>query len=237
MLTAPQLFANIKPSGNESCFFCGGKCDTEHTAKEFVKPSFTERDKVRCGASDYVCGGCVATLSDDETVSIIHGEVRFHQKIRNYSWVITTSHQLAATKAHREQLFALCLSPPTPPYAICLADGQKHQLWRTPVCESRDIISVNVEGVTATYSPSQLSDRLAFLKRLVGCTGKPLVAACTPSRMLWTRLTSGMSPEEIQIICTIGDRVRNEPLTKLACWLAPGKDACNDERSDDDTAD
>lgn len=223
MLTCPQLFAGLNETGTETCFFCGGQCGDEHTAKKYVKDSFTERDQVACGSSDYVCGGCVAAMDERATITLIDGEVRKDQKTRNYSWVITEDRALAATKAHREQLRELCLNPPKPPYAICLADGQKHQLFKTQVCTSRLIVSVNVEGTIATFSKQQLVDRLAIVQRLIGCAGKPDVSAGLPSRILWPRLTNSMSPSEIQIVCPFWDRVRNEPLTRLACWVAAGK--------------
>lgn len=226
MLTAPQLFAGVHESGTETCFFCGGSCEPVNTAKEFVKPSFTERDRVACGSSDWVCCGCVCAMDEKATVTLIDGETRENQKTRNYSWVLTDGKRLAATKSHREQLLALCLSPPTTPYAICLADGQKQQLWRTPVNHSRDVVSVNLEGTIVTYSPSQLIERLERVKRIIGATGKMAVSSGEPSRMLWPRMSGAMSANELQDLCTWWDRVRLEPLTRLAVWLAPGRSEC-----------
>ena len=227
-MTAPQLFARVRPAGNQRCFYCGGQCTTDHAAKEFVKPSFTERDQVRCGSSEFVCVGCVETLNDKATITMLDGEVRAEQKTRNYSWVITESRALAATKAHREQLLSLCLSPPERPYAICLADGQKHQLWRTPLNTSRDSISVNLEGTSVTFSAAQLLGRLAFVNQIIGCVGKMAASSGEPSRLLWPRMAGKIPHQELQIVCEWWDRVRLEPITRLSIWLAPGKDSCNE---------
>ena len=162
---------------------------------------------------------------------MIDGEIRESQKIRNYSWVITSESRFAATKSHRVQLLSMCLAPPESPYATCLADGQKHQLWRTPVAASTGMACVNLEGTPVCYSPSQLSERIARVKRIIAGVGKVNASNGEPSRMLWPRLSGLMSPAELQELCVWWDRVRLEPLTRLACYLAPGKEECNVERN------
>lgn len=224
--TATQLFAGVAPSGDEACFFCGGQCGVEYTAKEFVKDSFTERDQVFCGGSEFVCGGCVAAMDEKADITLMDGERRSGQKTRNYSWVFTEKIRLAATKAHREQIADACLNPPEPPFAICIADGQKHQLWRTPVSSSQSVVSLNLEGVQVVYSPDDLRERLVSVKQIIACAGKTAVTSAEPSRRLWQRLAMRLPPQRVHELCAWWDRVRLDPLTRLTVWIAPGKDEC-----------
>ena len=76
-ITGPQLFAGIKnPSGDHRCFFCNGVCDETHKRKDYVKNTFTNRDIVKCPASEFVCGGCVMSLNERATINLIDGSKR-----------------------------------------------------------------------------------------------------------------------------------------------------------------
>ena len=223
-ITAPQLFAGIQPAGSRRCFYCGGQCGDEYTAREYVASSFTARDTVAGG--EFVCAGCVAALNELADITLLDGTCRTTQRVRCYSWIITDGSSLAATKSHRSQLSSLCLNPPEPPYVICLSDsGQKHLLYRGVVAWSKDPATITLEGERITYKPADLAARLLLCRRVCAATGKPaLLEAMRPvllMRLVEHHLDESL-PGEWLAVC-------KDPVTRLAAWLCPPKEECERE--------
>ncbi len=248
-LSAPTLLAlarGVDPAcGPYACFYCGAPCNGALSAADYVASSFTERNAVACPASPYVCAGCREALrSDLASVPLLDGTT-FRSKeggkrrpkegasgtiqMRWFSWVLTQSAARAATPAHRDLLGAVCLSPPEPPFAICIADGNKHQLFRTPVNRQRERIAVNCEGTRVAYHPAELQNRLHLVARLVAVCGK---GGSSLDRLMDSGQDMGVV---LQLAREYADAdqlyhhwrdVRNDPLTGLAVWLTPGKDDC-----------
>lgn len=250
-MTAPVLFAQARGEpyqpGGERCFFCGASCGQEYLASQFVADSFTERNAVACPASQYVCGGCVACLrSDLDSVPLIDGTTQRPKEgkrptlqVRWFSWVITEKQAQAATAAHRDLLLGVCLSPPAPPYAICIADGNRHQLYRTPVNLSRERIALNCEGTRVDYHPDELRDRLHLTMRLVAVCGKggdSLTRLRDPLQDMGVVLQLARTYQDAADLYEQWRLVRSQPLTDLALWLTPGKDDCNDRLNTHPTA-
>lgn len=223
-MTTPQLFAlatgqPIQP-GPHRCFYCLASCDAAHRADELVKDSFTGRDTV--GGGEYVCGGCVAAMAEKAMITI-DGEQRSGQKVRGYSWIITRDGARACTKAHRELLLATCISPPEPPFVICIADsGQKHLLYRCPINISRESVRVCLEGDAIRFRPAELAARQRLCRQVCAAIGKP---------MLSETLTIN---DQVRVAEYFGDTivldewlaVQRDPLSKLAAWLCPRKEDC-----------
>lgn len=227
ILTAPMLFAGITPAGDHHCFFCGGTCDESTPAKDFVKSSFTGLDTVTL--SPWVCAGCVASQGEKDPVTLPDGETREGQKIRGYSWVVTSEGRTACTKAHREWIAEQCLNPPAVPFVICLTDsGQKHLMYRAAVCWSRDQVTVSLEGELINYTPAALADRISLCKQIAAATGKPaLKETLTPqSQMRIVEHHCDETPLAMWL------EVQNEPLSRLAAWLCPAKEECVNEYPD-----
>lgn len=241
MLTAPQLLAQARgrsiESGNRQCFYCGGACGESFTVAEYVAESFTERDAVAAPGSDHVCGGCVEALrSDLDSIPLISGETQRPKdgstrglQVRWFSWVISPAGACAATPAHRALLEAACITPPSPPFSIAICDGNKHQLFRTPVNYAVGSVSLNIEGTRVTYRPDELESRLGLTMRMVAACGKgtdSLRRLMDPASEISVALQMGATYDADTIGALFGDwrRVRNEPLTKLALWLCPGKE-------------
>lgn len=223
-LTAPQLFAAYEPTGNCVCFYCGGRCDDTHAASDIVRPTFTALDTVT--RSPWVCQGCVVAMAEGIDITTIDGEVKRNQKTRGYSWIATKRTRTACTKAHRQQLLEACMQPPSPPYAICISDsGQRHLLYRTPVCWSQDIVTVTLEGEVVTYEPTRLWARIDLCKRIAAATGKPALKEQLSAQ------------SQMRIVEHYGDdaslaawlAMQNEPLSRLAAWLCPPKEECISE--------
>lgn len=219
--TAPQLFAGIGPAGAETCFYCGGSCEPIHSASEIVKKSFTGLDTVTL--SNWVCPGCVDSMQEKCDIVQIDGERRRGQKIRGYSWVITSKEKHACTKSHRERLQRLCINPPEPPFVICISDsGQKHLLYRAVVNASRELVTVTLEGEAITYQTHELVARIDLCKRVAAATGKPALKEIMSPQ---TQMRIVEHYESAEFLAAWLDCF-SEPLTRLAVWLCPPKDEC-----------
>jgi CRISPR type IV-associated protein Csf1 len=223
-ITAPQLFAGGQEFGPAICFYCCGACEETNSTDKIVKSSFTGLDTVTL--SPWVCDGCIAAMQEKMEITLVDGEIRTGQKIRGYSWVITSDGKYAATKSHKAELLDVCLNPPEPPFVICLADsGQKHLLYRSLVNATRDMVIVQLELEQITFRPSDLADRIKLTKRVCAATGKPAMQE-TMSPQTLMRIVDHYESEEI-LEAWLG--CYHESLTRLATWLTPAKSECEIE--------
>lgn len=247
ILTASQLLAVAlgEPlrNGAHLCFYCGASCDESFSTSKHVAESFTERNGVASPGSSFVCAGCVQAMrSDLGSVALIDGtEYRSKEggkrkpregasgviQMRWFSWVLTERKAIAATPAHRQQLLGTCLSPPDVPFAICIADGNKHQLYRTPVNYSAERIAVNCEGVRVDYAPDELRERMELTVKLISVVGK---GAGSLDRIYDDQSDMSVSLQlakeftDVESMYGTWRAVRHQPLSSLAIWLSPGKD-------------
>lgn len=216
-------------SGPHRCVFCAAPASEPYTLPD----SFTTRDTLRCPGSGYICSGCVLALEEVGTATYHDGERYEWTKAyrRMCSHVITADPRrvVMATKAHGDYLRGVCLSPPDPPFAVSLAvSGQKHVLYRGVVCWSRSDAAVTLEGERVDYRPDELADRLALCGRLCAATGKPALDE-TPGVSLWIRVCERYGAAAGESMCEEWDRVRQEPISRLASFLTPRKDVCDHE--------
>lgn len=229
LLTVPALFAyahNHPPrTGDFLCYYCGAACTDANPASEYVKSSFTGRDGVRAPGSQYVCDGCVLCLQEKATITTHDGKMRTGQKVRGYSWVLTLDKAQACTKADLAFLRETCLNPPEPPFCILLNDaGQKQLLYRSPVCYSRNTITVQLETETITYPVIALICRLELCKRIAAATGK-MALKDEPDHSLAIRLHDHVG-DDFEVILNEWASVWQEPLSRVAAWLCPPKEEC-----------
>lgn len=236
-MTASQLFAQYIPTGDHRCYYCGGACGDDYPAKTYVKATFTNRDIVARPSSPYVCHGCMESLrSDYPLITMLDGSTRGPkgtdpekakpQRIRMYSWVITSDGPVAATKAHITELRELILDPPKPPFAIILSDsGQKNLIFRAPVAHARDGYPVMLEEEVIDVHTGLLAERIQLVTQVVAVVGKP--GALEPASV----------GKAIQFDNHYGDlevfdaweAVKSQPISRLAAWLAPNKESAQNE--------
>lgn len=226
--SVPHLLARASGGdceGPNHCYYCGAPCGDENPSGTYVKDSFTGRGGVMSPASPWVCAGCVLCLREDTGIVQIDREHREHQRMRGYSWVITESSAVAATKAHIDRLRLLCLDPLEPPFAIVITDsGQTHQLYRGVVCRSRELVTVTLEGEPVMFRPEQLARALITAGKIAAATGKPAlkepISYATAMRVLAYHATDGES------LLDDWQAIGESPLGRLAAWLCPNKETC-----------
>lgn len=225
-LTVPNLFIrDLSPSGPHRCFFCGSACGEDYSTREFVKDTFTGRSDVAKPGSEFVCAGCVACMSESFPVDLPGGETRANQKIRNYSWMITATSRVACNKSHLTLIRATCLSPPTPPFALVLSDsGQKHLLYRGFVCQSQSHVVATLEAERIDYTPRDLFARIALCETLIAATGKPALESA-PGAVFGMRVLERYARRGEELLNEWA-MVREQPLSRLAQWLARKKEEC-----------
>lgn len=232
MLTASGLFIGQEQSGEHRCFYCGSFCGSDHKAKDYVKDTFTNRDIVRFPGSGYVCRGCVESLgAGSDEITMVDGTIRPRTSPRGmqprmFSWVLSKTGNLAATKAHISQLREIILSPPEPPFAIILADsGQKQLIFRAPVAWDRGWYPLLLEDMEIMVDTERLREYLVTAMQFCAATGKPaLMEAEQPS--LAIRIYDyyeSSDPWEAWV------RIYQEPLARLAAWLCPNKEDSQNE--------
>jgi hypothetical protein len=226
--STPHLFALARGqdcTGDNQCFYCAARCDERFAAKEFVKDSFTGRNESPCPGSAFVCAGCVLCLGEGVELTTLDGVHRTNQKPRGYSWLIQAHQARAATKANLAVLREFCLNPPAAPFSIVLSDsGQKHLLYRCPVNRDAGSVSLLLETERIDYLPAQLAERLALCKPICAASGKP--ALREPPNMRF-----GMAVFEAcgEAVLNQWSSVWSQPLSRLAAWLCPPKEACQND--------
>jgi len=217
-MTAPQLYAAAlrrpRPTGNQFCFWCGAPCHVDFTVREYVPKTFSGYAEVAMPDSRYLCGGCVAATDEPD---------RQHRP-RQKSWVIESTRARDFTGKQPDELAAICVAPPPPPFAIVLAlSGKKHLIYRAAVNFTAEAaITVQLEDRRVTYRPDELRSRLALCGRLCAAWGKPaLLRMPTPGRIVFAAQRYADPSDLFQ-----WPRIWDEPLSRLAAALSPGKETC-----------
>ena len=233
VITGSTLFAGERHiDGPYHCYYCGASCDSTHRSETYVKDSFTNRDIVKFPASPYCCVGCVDSLGmGDDSMLMIDGTSKVRQNARGmaprmYSWVLSATESIAATKAHIRQLRATMLEPPVPPFAIILADsGQKQLVFRAPIAMDRHDYSLLLEDVPILLNVDELRDRVTLATMLCAAMGKPaLLGEIGYNSFFRYEEYFGTTDGLEQWL-----RIREQPMSRLAAWLAPSKEDAQNE--------
>lgn len=228
IITASVLYAgpDHRP-GAYRCYYCGAECAEEHLTKTYVKDTFTNRDIVKFPGSPYVCVGCVQSMgAGDDRMVMIDGTVKIRENARGmqprmYSWVLTESGKVAATKAHVSLLREAVLDPPDPPFSIILSDsGQKQLIFRAPVAMDQHRFPVLLEDEVIEVDPEELEARIALAGPVVAALGKPALQGEVgiSSYIRYAEYHGNTEGLEAWLA------VREHPLSRLAAWLSPNKE-------------
>jgi CRISPR type IV-associated protein Csf1 len=223
-MTASELFAGDHHNpGTHKCFYCGASCDDKYKAKDYVKPTFTNRDVVKYPGSEYVCAGCVESMSESATTKQIDGTIKTERSgaPRLYSWIITKNKKIACTKKHLRVLRRAVLSPPEPPFSIVLTEsGQKQIIFRSIVNYDRDVFYVTLDERNTKVIRNRF-------KKYLQCA--VLCSAAIGKKGL-------KNPEDFFNYKSIAELYGNgdlllewvnyylTPMGVLAAWLCPGKE-------------
>lgn len=113
---------------NERCWLCGGSAFASVPLREFVKPTFTDHDKVGCPSSDVVCAACA--FCHDEQSELLAGLVGKDkpQRMRNYSHFVVNGEWIPLSKGDKARMTELLLRQPE--LAVIAVSGQKHIIFR-----------------------------------------------------------------------------------------------------------
>lgn len=227
MITPSFLFAPEKNNpGKDKCYYCGNSCDDSYTKKEYVKPTFTNRNIVHYPGSDYVCGPCVESLSSDVDIELLDGEKRERQRVRGYSWIITKGKRIAATKRHIKQLREIVLSPPKTPFIIILSDsGQKQLIFRAPIAMNREYYPLLLEDAVINVRPEELKTMVIIAEKACAAIGKILLK--NPEQVgayiQAEKLYGNVVPLEAWI------NIYKQPVATVAAWLCRPKEECKND--------
>jgi hypothetical protein len=236
VITASVLFAGDRHRhGPHRCYYCGADCDATHSTKDYVKPSFTNRDIVQFPASQYVCEGCVLSLGEGQgDLPMLDGTIKAFttprgMAARMYSWLLTGKKNLAFTKAHIALIRGILTDPaflPDPPFAVILSDtGQKQLIFRATVAWDKEHFPIRLEDEIIEMTPAALKERIDLTTAIVAATGKP---ALTEKPTLSMYIAFKKMHGNTHALESWG-KIMYEPLSRLAAWLAKNKEEAKNE--------
>lgn len=112
------------------CWLCGGELQVGMPRRNFVKPTFTDHDKVAQPASEFVCPACVFSFGERSIILAERVGKEKPQRMRNYSHFVVGGEWLPLSKAHKDRMAELLLREPFPELAVVAQSGQKHLIFR-----------------------------------------------------------------------------------------------------------
>jgi CRISPR type IV-associated protein Csf1 len=131
----------LEPVPDTICWLCGGETGgLGMPTKKGIKPTFTDHPYARGQGSKSLCAGCAFCLSMRE--------------LRNYSILASPAGLQHPSRAVWREIL---LSPPEPPFVMCLAvSGQKHLFMKAPVSLDRRMFTVMLEEQAVHVIPEKL---------------------------------------------------------------------------------
>jgi hypothetical protein len=162
VLTPTQLIygaAGHNPRNAEQhCWLCGGPAFMPIPLKDFIKPTFTDHDKIACPDSNLVCAACVFCHNErSELLATMVGKDK-PQRMRNYSHFVVDGKWIPLGKGNKAKMAELLLRKPE--LAIIAISGQKHIIFRAQPGWWQ------VEEQSALPFPSKLRELLGIIESL-----------------------------------------------------------------------
>mgnify|MGYP000920178207 FL=1 len=132
------------------CWLCGCHTEAGHPKKKIIKPTFTDHDLATIPWSDVVCEHCTWALS--------------YRELRNYSILATKK---GLYHPSRPQIRETLLSPPEPPFLLCVAEsGQRWLHFKAKVNLSNKRFAVRMDNFDVIVSPEQFKNLLEPIEEL-----------------------------------------------------------------------
>lgn len=215
--------------GDRRCAYCGSPCSGRHAAKDWIKSNFTEWQHLSVPTSPHVCGWCVTTLTEAADVPLCDGTTRpmTRSAVRQWSWIVTPSGPLGASKAHRDWLRRWLTDPPiddgTPWLASISDGGQRHFLWRTRPNWSKDRYVIAFDGESIATTADRLRSTLGLQATLAMVVGRPALSDPGPSVVQADLLATAFPDRWESLVEEWVDRA-GTPLWRLGAWLSPGRE-------------
>jgi len=114
---------------DSQCWLCGGPAFDPVPYQEFVKPTFTDHDKIARPDSDVVCAACVFCHAErSELLASLVGKEK-PQRMRNYSHFVVDGKWIPLSKADKARMADLLLNS-KPELTVIAVSGQKHLIFR-----------------------------------------------------------------------------------------------------------
>lgn len=110
------------------CRICSKKTTDGMTFTEWVRPTFTDFDKLASG--DAICADCLFWFDERSEVLAQRVGKEKPQRMRNYSHFIIRGEWFPLSKSAKRQMKELLLSTPFPELAAIAESGQKHIVFR-----------------------------------------------------------------------------------------------------------
>lgn len=132
MLYAAATGNQLQSLGNE-CWLCGGG-GAEIPKYEFVKDTFTDHDKAKSPASEFVCAACVWCAAESNEILTARLNAVKPQKIRGYSHIVKNGVWHVFSKSHKSEMRRIICEKTDDEWLAVIADsGQKHLVFRSQI--------------------------------------------------------------------------------------------------------
>lgn len=136
------------------CYLCGNYTESGIPKKKLLPKTFNDHNKAKSIDSDYVCESC--------SFMILTNPNR-RQAIRWFNYLASDKLVICDRKKLRSTL----LSPPEPPFVICITLSQKkHLMWYLKTSYSQENYFVTMENETIPVNKERFKEMLAFVERL-----------------------------------------------------------------------
>lgn len=183
-----------------SCFLCGAENVTGYPVEQVIKATFTDANLAKAPWSNMVCDACTWAIS--------------YRELRNYSIVATEDVLLHPS---RQELRDILISPPTPPFLICVAEsGQKWLHYKSAIAYSRELFPVRFEDLMVYVRPTQFASLIEIVENILQVFTKSEVM--TGNYQVQKIQKYGLSEFERAEESLM--RVRKSALFRLALYLA-----------------
>lgn len=159
----------------QTCRICGQVRSGGEPFDDWVRPTFTDWDKLQSG--DIICDQCLFWF-DERSVELAQrvGKEK-PQRMRNYSHFVVAGEWVPLSKGNKARMRALLLSEPFPELAVIAESGQKHLAFRAPRNEpGRRCGWVQFEEQALFLDPALLTAYLEPIEQLYETFSKTEIA-------------------------------------------------------------